>query len=88
MIPDRIEPTHDELVMQFAANCVQWAADAADTDYLTMFHRMDRVGMIESYLMEFYDVLHCESRQNITKDVLEALLIREGKLKESCDGDS
>lgn len=77
MIPERIEPSRDEVIMGFVANCVQWAADEAHTDYLTMFRRMDRVGLVENYLMACYDTLHCASRQNITCDVIETLELWE-----------
>lgn len=79
MIPERIEPSHEEIVMQFAANCVQWAADAEHCDYKDMFNRMDKVGLIEKYIMGCYDALHTESRQNITQDILETLSIWERK---------
>lgn len=77
--PLRIVQSHDELVMQFVANCVQWAADSMSCDYLSMFKRMDKVGLIENYIMKFYDVLHCESRQNITQDIVETLVLWETK---------
>ncbi len=80
MIPERIEQTYDQLVMQFVANCVEWVAEALDSDYLTIFRRMDKVGLIDGYIMKCYDVLHLESRQNITKDIIETLEIWEKQI--------
>lgn len=69
--------------MGFASSCVEWAAEALDCDYQEVFNRMDKVGLIENYIISNYGVLHLESRQNITNDVIETL-----KLWEQHDGNN
>lgn len=61
----------------FAASCIEWVADALDCDYQDVFNRLDKVGLIDNYIIECYDVLHLESRQNITKDIIQTLLLWE-----------
>ncbi len=71
--------------MMFAASCVEWAADALCCDYLDIFNRMDNVGLIDNYIIKNYEVLHTESRKNITADVLETLNIWEQSIKDKRD---
>lgn len=71
--------------MMFAASCVEWAADASGCDYLDIFNRMDKVGLIDNYIIKNYEVLHTESRENITADVLETLNIWEQKINNKGD---
>ena len=83
MVPERIKLNNEQLVMIFAASCIEWVAEALDSDYEEVFNRMDRVGLIDDYIIKCYDVLHLESRKNITADVIETLLLWE-KQKMSC----
>lgn len=41
--------------------------------------RMKYVGMIRNYIWANYEVLHTESRENITKNMIECLTIWEKK---------
>lgn len=79
MAPERIHIDDEQLVMMFASSCIEWAAEELDCDYQEVFERMDKVGLIEDYIIECYDVLHLESRQNITKDIIQTLLLWEEK---------
>lgn len=79
MAPDRINPTQEELVMMFAASCVEGVADRLQCDYEEVFERMDRVGLIEDYIVKCYDVLHLESRENIITDLIETLHLWENR---------
>ena len=63
--------------MMFAASCIEWAAEVLDCDYLEVFNRMDKVGLIENYIIKCYDVLHLESRKEIMKDIIETLILWE-----------
>ena len=64
----------------FVASCVESAARAEGIPAEEMYCRMHRVGLIEDYILPCYNVLHAESRQNITQDILEALKIREERM--------
>lgn len=77
MAPERISINDNQLIMMFAASCIEWVADALDCDYQDVFNRLDKVGLIDNYIIECYDVLHLESRQNITKDIIQTLLLWE-----------
>lgn len=79
MAPERIHIDEEQKVMMFASSCIEWAADALGCDYLEIFNRMDKVGLIDNYIIKCYDVLHLESRQNITEDVIQTLLLWEAK---------
>lgn len=83
MSPERIQINDEQLVMMFAASCIEWAAEALDCNYQEVFNRMDKVGLIDNYIIECYDVLHLESRQNITDDVIQTLLLWEEKKNNS-----
>ena len=79
MAPERINIDHEQLVMIFASSCIEWAAEALDCDYQEVFNRMDKVGLIDDYIIKYYDVLHLESRKNITEDIIQTLLLWENK---------
>lgn len=77
MAPERIENSKDEILMAFVASCAEWVAQETGEDYLAVFNRMDAVGLIDNYIIKYYDVLHLESRKSITQDVLETLNLWE-----------
>lgn len=79
MAPDFIHITDEQLVMMFAASCVEWAADKLQCDYLDVFNRMDRAGLIDNYIIKHYDVVHTESRENVTTDIIDTLIRWEHK---------
>lgn len=83
MAPERIHIDDEQLVMMFASSCIEWAAEELDCDYQEVFERMDKVGLIDDYIIECYDVLHLESRQNITKDIIQTLQLWETKQTEN-----
>lgn len=77
MAPERIHINDEQLVMIFASSCIEWVAETLDCDYQEVFTRMDKVGLIDNYIIKCYDVLHLESRENITEDIIQTLLIWE-----------
>ncbi len=77
MAPERIHINDEQLVMIFASSCIEWVAEALDCDYQEVFTRMDKVGLIDNYIIKCYDVLHLESRENITEDIIQTLLMWE-----------
>ena len=67
-------PSQDEIKMAFVASCIESVADKVGVDYREIFERMDKVGMIDSYIYPFYEQLHSESRENLTKSLIDTLL--------------
>lgn len=70
---DLIELSLDQILMGFVASCVESVAKRLHIDTATMYHRMDAVGMIDNYLIPFYDTLHTESRESLTDSLVDTL---------------
>ncbi len=68
-----LEPSKDEIVMAFVASCIESVADRLGLGYREIFERMDRVGMIDTYIYPFYEQLHTESRENLTESLIDTL---------------
>lgn len=77
MAPERIPISDRQLIMMFAASCIEWIAASLDRDYLEIFSRMDKAGIIEDYIIKHYDTLHLESREHISGELIDLLLERE-----------
>ena len=77
-----LEPTKDEIVMAFVASCVESVADKLGLGYREVFERMDRVGMIDTYIYPFYEQLHSESRENLTASLIDTLERWESEFKD------
>lgn len=69
----RIQLSKDEIVMGFVASCIEDVADTLALDYLEVYQRMDAVRMIEDYIIPNYEVLHSESRKNLTNSLIDTL---------------
>ena len=74
-------PSQDEIKMAFVASCIESVADKLGVDYREIFERMDKVGMIDSYIYPFYEQLHSESRENLTKSLIDTLLRWENDIR-------
>ena len=59
--------------MGFVASCIEDVADTLGMDYLEVYQRMDAVKMIEEYIIPNYEVLHSESRKNVTEELIDTL---------------
>ena len=59
--------------MGFVASCVENVADTLGVDYAEVYQRMDAVKMIEEYIIPNYEVLHSESRKNVTEGLIDTL---------------
>lgn len=70
---DFIELSKSQILMGLVASCVESLAKRLHNDTATMYHCMDSVGMIDNYLIPFYDTLHTESRENLTDSLVETL---------------
>ena len=81
-----IELSHTELILSFAASCIEGVARKLGIPYQEVFARMKRVGMIENYILPYYDTLHTESREHwiqwrehATYNMVECLITWEAK---------
>ncbi|MBD5184310.1 MAG: DUF3791 domain-containing protein [Bacteroidales bacterium] len=82
MAPEIIKIDEKQKILMFAASCIEWVADRLECDYQDIFDRLDRVGLIDGYIIKCYNVLHLESRDNITEDIIQTLNIWENNLNE------
>lgn len=72
--------SEEQILMGFVASCVEDVAHRLDVDYAEVYQRMDAVGMIDHYLVPFYNTLHTESRENLTTSLIELLNRWETKI--------
>lgn len=63
----------------FVSSCVESTAQVIGCAASEMYLRMKRINLIENYIWEFYDVLHTQSREYVTEDILRTLNIWEKK---------
>lgn len=70
----------DQIVMTFVATCVETTARQLNTDYKEVFSRMERVGMIDNYIVPNYEPLHSESREVLAQRLIECLTNWEERL--------
>ena len=70
---ERVQLTKDEIIMGFVASCIEDVADTLGVDYLEVYQRMDAVKMIDEYIIPNYEVLHSESRKNVTEGLIDTL---------------
>lgn len=68
-----VEISQEQQMMAFVASCIESVARFLNADYAEVFKRLKRVGMIEQYILPYYDTLHTESRENLTKGLVECL---------------
>lgn len=66
--------------MAFVATCIETTARFLNVDYKEIFQRMERVGMIDNYIIPNYDPLHSESREVLAQRLVECLDNWEKKL--------
>ena len=66
-----------ELKLAFAASCVEGLARRLGVPYTEVYERMSRTGVIENYIIPFYDTLHTESREYLLDDILEYINNKE-----------
>ncbi len=65
--------TDEQWRMTFAASCIEAAARREGVPATEMYRRMQRIGMIDTYILPYYDLLHTQSREYITETTLETL---------------
>ena len=70
---ERVQLTKNEIIMGFVVSCIEDVADTLGVDYLEVYRRMDAVKMIDEYIISNYEVLHSESRRNVTEGLIDTL---------------
>ncbi|MBQ7818696.1 MAG: DUF3791 domain-containing protein [Bacteroidales bacterium] len=63
----------EQIVMAFVATCIETTARFLNVDYNEVFQRMERVGMIDNYIIPNYEPLHSESREVLAERLIECL---------------
>lgn len=79
---DLVQLSDTEILLGFAASCIEGLARKWNIPYQEVYARMKRVGLIENYILPYYDVLHTESREQVTENIAESLLAWEQKQKQ------
>lgn len=72
-------PTEQERICTFVCSCIESAAERLNDKASDVYRRMERVGLINEYIIPCYDTLHTESRENVTNDIIETLEYWEKK---------
>ena len=75
----KYKPSVEECKAIFVASCIETTAKATGMTPEAMYQRMVRIGLIKDYILPCYNVLHSESRQHITEDILKTIEIWEKK---------
>ena len=70
---NKIQLSKEEIIMGFVASCIEDVADTLGVDYFEVYQRMNAVKMIEEYIIPNYEVLHSESRKNVTMGLIDTL---------------
>ncbi|MDM8337663.1 DUF3791 domain-containing protein [Mediterranea massiliensis] len=60
--------------MIFVASCIESLAKKWNLPPDEIYRRMKRVNLIEGYILKHYEIIHTESRENITEDIAGCLL--------------
>ena len=70
---ERVQLNKNEIIMGFVVSCIEDVADTLGVDYLEVYRRMDAVKMIDESIIPNYEVLHSESRKNVTEGLIDTL---------------
>jgi hypothetical protein len=70
----------NQIVMAFVATCIEATARQLNTSYNEVFQRMERIGLIDNYILPNYEPLHSESREVLVQRLIECLINWENRL--------
>lgn len=70
----------NQVVMAFVATSIETTARFLGASYSEVYQRMNRVGMIDGYILPNYEPLHSESREVLAERMVECLNHWEAKL--------
>ncbi len=66
-------PTEQERIITFVSSCIESVAEKLGCKASEAYRRMERVELIQDYIIPCYDTIHSESRENVTADIIETL---------------
>lgn len=69
----RIIISKEQIIMAFVATCIETTARHLGVSYKEIFQRMEKVGMIDNYIIPNYEPLHSESREVLAERMVECL---------------
>jgi len=72
-------PSAEECRNIFMASCIESVAKRLQQPVDEVYRRMARVNLIDDYIIPCYEVLHSESRENVTQDIIYTLELWEQK---------
>ncbi len=78
VMKNKVKLSEKEILMGFVVSCIEDVADSIGADYLEVYRRMDAVQMIDGYIIPNYEVLHTDSRRNLTEGLIDTLKRWEG----------
>ena len=70
----------NQVIMSFVATSIETTARYLGVSYSDVFHRMERLGMIDDYILPNSEPLHSESRDVLAQRMVECLNNWEAKL--------
>lgn len=70
----------NQVIMAFVATCIETTARFLGVSYNEIYSRMNRVGMIDNYILPNYEPLHSESREVLAQRMVECLNHWEAQL--------
>lgn len=69
----------NQVIMAFVATSIETTARFLGVSYSEVYQRMNRIGMIEGYILPNYEPLHSESREVLAERMVECLNHWEAK---------
>lgn len=79
------QPVVDDRIMEFVIFAIESAAQKMDISAPALYNRLEKVNLIQNYLIGGYDMLHTQSREYIADTLIEALDNWEAYYKEKGD---
>jgi hypothetical protein len=70
----------NQVIMAFVATSIETTARFLGVSYKEIYSRMNRVGMIDNYILPNYEPLHSESREVLAQRMVECLNHWEAQL--------
>lgn len=65
--------SEEEIKLGFVSSCVEFVAAALGRPYDEIYQRMYKANMLRDYVYRHYDVIHTQSREHVTEDLVDLL---------------
>ncbi len=69
----QIKISKEQIIMAFVATCIETTARYLNVSYKEVYQRMEKVGMIDNFIIPNYEPLHSESRDVLAERLVECL---------------